>query len=110
MDALDANIFISLLTGNAPTPTDDVDRAVAGRFLAIRGQFTQRVGYGYLYGGNRTSPANLGWRFQQQARHTDIVEPTPLMILAGHYDALIERTWHEAAASEYHYRYEKDWG
>jgi hypothetical protein len=60
---------------------------------------------GYCYDGYRTEPSEIGWRFIQ-----NYGEPTPESIAAGEWDEAIVWTFHEAAASEYWYRYEKDWG
>jgi hypothetical protein len=35
---------------------------------------------------------------------------SPEQVEAGEYDAAIVIGFHEAASSEYYYRYEKDWG
>ncbi len=96
--------FATVLTGtNCHAERDALDEAVERRFARLT--IEQRTDYGYCYDGNRTKPENLGWRFRQM--HGDL---SPLAIEIGLHDDAIAATYHEAAASEHYYRYEKDWG
>lgn len=106
-------IFHSILTGSSPYAADEFSKAVAERFEAIKGSeaFAERTdineyGTGFCYDGNRCRPENLGWRTAQ----TVGFENSPEEIAAGEYDEQIAIGFHEAASSEYYYRYEKDWG
>lgn len=107
-------IFNSLITGSSPFAADNFSEAVAARFLLIKSSeaFAERdesypgAFSGFSYDGNRTEPKNLGWRTAQ----TVGFELTPEQIAAGEYDEQIVIGFHEAASSEYYYRYEKDWG
>ncbi len=103
----------NLISGNAHHTTS-VDQAVEKRFIEIREQGPllspvlvghRDIGSGYCYDGNRTEPENLGWRFAQYYDHITSEE-----IASGEYDEAVIWTYHEAASSEYYYRYEKDWG
>jgi hypothetical protein len=108
------NVFAAVLTGTSPYAADDFSKAVAERFEAIKGgeAFAERDAshpeamFGYCYDGNRCRAENLGWRTAQ----TVGFELTPEQIAAGEYDEQIAIGFHEAASSEYWYRYEKDWG
>ena len=108
------NILNSLITGSSPFVTDNFSEAVAARFLLIKSSeaFAERdesypgAFTGFSYDGNRTEPENLGWR----TRQTVGFEKSPEEIAAGGYDEQIVIGFHEAASSEYYYRYEKDWG
>ena len=107
-------IFHSILTGSSPYAADEFSKAVAERFEAIKGgeAFAHRdqsypgAFTGFCYDGNRTQAENLGWRTAQ----TVGFEKSPEEIAAGDYDEQIAIGFHEAASSEYYYRYEKDWG
>ncbi len=104
MSNLDGN-FLGVLTGcDFFTPPNSVKTAIAKRAAEIISTFTEKNG-DYCYDGNRCKPENLGWRFQQEIGFPDHQE-----ILDGKWDKQIEYTWHYAAGSEHHYRYEKDWG
>ncbi len=108
------NILHSLLTGSSPFAADNFSEAVAARFLLIKDgdAFAERdesfpgAFSGFSYDGNRTEAENLGWR----TRQTVGFEKSPEEIAAGEYDEEIVIGFHEAASSEYYYRYEKDWG
>lgn len=109
------NVFAAVLTGTSPYEADDFTKAVAERFEAIKDDaaFAHRDhnhpesrGMGFCYDGNRTRAENLGWRVAQTVGY----EKSPEEIAAGLYDAEIAIGFHEAASSEYYYRYEKDWG
>ena len=88
-----------------------VDEAVADRFRAIRDRFKEREG-DYIYGGYRTMPEQLGWRFRQNLS-LKLREPgglfyvcypeLPAEIAADRHDGMIEHTWHDAASSEFEY-------
>ena len=103
--------FLSVLTGSDCWGSDPLKAAVAKRATDLLPTLRQKqdhedpVGMGYIYDGNRCKPQNLGWRFRQM-----FGDHEPEAILAGECDEEIEETWHEAAHSEYWYRYEKDWG
>lgn len=108
------NTLATILTGtNCHATRDGLDKAVAERFELIRGTeaFAPRdvadhpMAFGFCYDGNRTEADNLGWRFRQDHGSLD-----PVSIEAGVHDAEIVFTYHNAADSEYYYRYEKDWG
>lgn len=118
------SVHFAVLTGTSPYAQDAFTEAVAARFELIKGTepFTERTepdsrtGFGHCYDGNRCRPASLGWRTAQACGEG---EATPLyglhsghpaLIAGGFYDAEISEGWHEAARSEYYYRYEKDWG
>ncbi len=106
--------FAAVLTGTSPFAADDFTEAVAARYLLIKDTkaFVERgpdhpdVSFGFCYDGNRCRPENLGWRTAQ----TVGFELNPEQIAAGEYDDQIAIGFHEAASSEYYYRYEKDWG
>ncbi len=109
------NVFAAVLTGTSPYAADDFSKAVAERFEAIKtGEaFAHRDsdhptshGMGFCYDGNRCQAENLGWRTAQEVGF----DMTPEQIAAGEYDEAIAIGFHEAANSEYYYRYEKDWG
>ena len=103
--------FVSILTGTDCWGANPVKEAIAKRAAEIISGFTPKsdkdhpAGLGYCYDGNRCKPESLGWRFEQM-----FGSPEPQEILDGKWDAEIEETYHEAADSEYWYRYEKDWG
>ncbi len=108
-------VFHAVLTGTSPYAADDFSKAVAERFEAIKDgeAFAERDqnhpdshGFGFCYDGNRCRAENLGWRTAQ----TVGFEKSPEEIAAGEYDSEIAVGWHEAASSEFYYRYEKDWG
>jgi hypothetical protein len=108
------NTFATILTGmNCHAQRDGLDAAVANRFNEIKGSEAMaerdsrdpRAPFGYCYDGNRTLPSELGWRFRQDHGSLD-----PVSIEAGVHDDEIAHTFHNAADSEYYYRYEKDWG
>jgi hypothetical protein len=101
------NILHSLITGNSLYAPNDFSLAVSARFLLIKNSeaFSERSS-GFCYDGNRTEAENLGWRTSQSVGF----ELTPEQIAAGEYDSQIAEGFHEAASSEYYYRYEKDWG
>jgi hypothetical protein len=98
---------------NCHAERDGLDSAVAARFKLIRGTDAfahrdaddPRTMFGWSYDGNRTLGSELGWRFRQM--HGSL---NPEETVRGTHDALIALTYHEAASSEYYYRYEKDWG
>ena len=107
--------FATILTGtNCHTEQDALCEAVAERFEDINWKepFAERTmdhpearGFGYCYDGHRCEAESLGWRFRQSHGDVAISE-----IEAGKWDEQIAATYHEAASSEYWYRYEKDWG
>ena len=106
--------FATVLTGmNCHVERDGLDLAVERRFEVIKGTdvFAERdhthpdCHFGFCYEGNRTKGSELGWRLRQMFGSLD-----PVAIEAGAHDAEIAVTFHEAADSEYYYRYEKDWG
>lgn len=110
-----SNIFTSLITGSSPFAADNFTEAVAARFLLIKDgdAFAERDeshpdshGSGFCYDGNRCEAENLGWR----TRQTVGFELSPEEIAAGKYDESIVVGFHEAANSEYYYRFIKDWG
>ncbi len=97
----------TVLTGlNCHAERDALDAAVAARFEIIRAahEFDWRRDGDYCYDGNRTRSSELGWRLRQSFGALD-----PVSIKAGAHDAEIAATYHEAAGTEYHYRYEKIW-
>lgn len=106
--------FHAVLTGTSPFKADDFSEAVAKRFEQIKDgeAFVHRdANYpgafgGFCYTGNRTRAKNLGWRCAQTVGFDMTVE----QVAAGEYDDSIVVGFHEAASSEYYYRYEKDWG
>ena len=101
-------IFNSLITGNSPFESEPFHKAVAARFLLIKDSeaFAHRnENEGFCYDGNRTEAENLGWRTKQSVGF----EKSPEEIASGEYDEQIVIGFHEAASSEYYYRYEKDW-
>ena len=106
--------FAAVLTGTSPFESDAFTEAVAKRFESIKGgeAFAERdenhpdAMFGYCYDGNRCRPENLGWRSAQ----TVGFRMSPELVEAGEYDEAIAIGFHEAASSEYYYRYEKDWG
>jgi hypothetical protein len=108
------NVMVSVVTGMSPFTPDAFSKAVAARFEQIKGTeaFAHRdathpsVRFGFCYDGNRTRPENIGWRASQ----TVGFDMSPEQIEAGEYDEAIAIGYHEAADSEYYYRYEKDWG
>ncbi len=95
-----------------------VDDAVAARFLAIRKGLKRRTG-DYLYDGHRCLPEELGWRFRQNLS-LKLHEPgglawnpypeLPAEIEEGKHDGKIEHTWHDGASAEWYYTHEKDYG
>jgi hypothetical protein len=97
---------------------DDVDKAVAERFKAIRKTLKVRDGE-FLYSGARCAPDFLGWRFRQNLS-LELAQPGGIgweppdtlagEIAEGKHDAVIEATWHDAASAEWYYRFEKDYG
>jgi hypothetical protein len=97
----------SLITGSSPFADDAFSEAVAARFLLIKDNesFAHRDD-GFCYDGNRTEAENRGWR----ARQTVGFALPSEQVAAGDYDEQIVIAFHEAASSEYYYRYEKDWG
>lgn len=99
-------MLTSLITGDSPFAPDDFTEAVAARYSAIRltEAFAPRGG-DFCYDGHRTEPKNLGWRCAQVAGY----EETPEAVLAGRYDTVIAAGYHEAAAAEHYYRFEKIW-
>jgi len=99
--------YNSLVTGDSPYANNAFSEAVAARFLNIKGDasFAERD-ESFCYDGHRTNPENLGWRSRQIVGF----EMSPDEIAAGDYDEAIVLGFHEAASSEYYYRYEKDWG
>lgn len=91
--------------------TVDLQVAVAQRFTTIRPKLQEREG-DYCYFGCRTAPEQLGGRFAQMVLggcHVAIPGSLPGEVLAGKFDKEIEAAWSDAAAAEYHYRYEKAW-
>lgn len=95
-----------------------LDAAVAERakvlIPTIQKKTDKDPGWGYLYGGSKTSPDNLGWRFRQNFRTHHRLEDlpeslNPETILAGKFDDDLVHTYHDAAASEHWYRYEKQY-
>jgi hypothetical protein len=121
-----AHTLACLLTGHAHTITP-VDEAVAARVeklitandprLAPIDEDHPRYMFGVLYDGNRTAPESIAWRFEQNYRDTFWTavanRGTSAIrdeILQGLWDTALIDTYHDAASSEYWYRYEKDWG
>jgi hypothetical protein len=98
---------------NCHAKRDGLDLAVERRFEIIKGTKAfahrdaddPRTAFGWCYDGNRTLASELGWRLRQSFGALD-----PVSIEAGAHDAQIAATYHDAADSEYYYRYEKDWG
>lgn len=89
--------------------TVDLKQAVASRFQAIKGKLVKRQGQ-FDYHGSRTDSDRLGTRFHQVVLGdlTKVVPSTmPRDVLAGRFDAEIQRTYDDAASAEWFYRNEK---
>jgi len=89
-------------------------KVVGERFGAIYWKLEKRSG-NYIYGAWRTTPEQLGWRYLQTIGLRDglqaKIETSHITnVMLGRCDWLIEEVWHDAAAAEYFYRWEKDWG
>ncbi len=99
-----------------------IDSAVAYRFNVIKNTLKHKQGE-YIYSVFRTLPSSLGWRFRQNLGMREswpnstvpfpdfgkVADATPEAITAGDFDECISYTWHDAAAAEWWYRYEKQW-
>jgi hypothetical protein len=98
---------------NCHVTRDALDLAVEARFNIIRAahefhprdEHDPRAHYGYCYDGNRTLGSELGWRLRQMFGSFD-----PAEIEAGARDTEIAIIFHDAADTEYYYRFEKNWG
>lgn len=113
------NTFMAILTGTSPFEATELDEVVAKRFEKIKDgeAFAERDashpdshGMGFCYDGNRCRPESLGWRFRQMHGRATDSNLNLGEIKSGLWDEQIAATYHEAASSEYYYRYEKDWG
>lgn len=97
MDAL-----TSILTGCDTDPTTALKEAIGRRTAELKPAPLKGE---YLYGGSRTLPANLGWRFLQNFGTPRSAEA----VMAGEYDEELTANYHDAAGAEHWYRYEKQW-
>lgn len=95
------NPFFQVLTGCDTEPATDIKAAIGRRTAELAPEPLKGE---YLYGGSRTMPANLGWRFLQ-----NYGEPTFEALMAGEYDEHLIANYHDAASAEHWYRYEKQW-
>lgn len=108
-----------------------LNAVAARRFSKIKPRFQHMMArdpdWGYTYDGSRTTPRNVADRFvgslrrTMQKRRKNWGNPwkglrgkvrltiQSVLIAFGWYDREIEKTWHERANSEYHYRYVKEW-
>lgn len=100
-------------------PRKFLKKVVEQRFQRIL-PFLERKPDEHCYDGSRCTADGVASRFweiglghqlwEQSVWSKIIAMWNCVMVWAGKRDDVIEQVWHERAAAEFYYRYEKDWG